>query len=118
MGVFGVSSLKGDDKFVRDKIHWCVWRNCKCASETLHRTDGEGLRTDLALLERGHQFLQRDVLLLQLRVVLEQPGLPELVLLDLLPHPAPLQLQHLVTLEQRENKGMKREKLGGEKRVQ
>ena len=53
---------------------------------------------DLVLLERGDQFLQGDVLLLQLRVVLQQPALPELVLLDLLPHPAPLDLQQVVVL--------------------
>ena len=50
----------------------------------------ESLNTDLALLERRYQFLQRDVLLLQLGVVLKQPGLSELVLLHLLLHPAPL----------------------------
>lgn len=58
------------------------------------------LRTNLALLECGYQFLKCDVLLLQLCVVLKQPGLSELVLFDLLPHSAPLQLEHLVTLEE------------------
>lgn len=48
------------------------------------------LCTNLALLECGHQFLKCDVLLLQLCVVLKQPGLSELVLFDLLPHSAPL----------------------------
>lgn len=62
----------------------------------------EALRSDLALLECRHQLLQRDVLLLQLRVILEQPGLSEFILLDFLPHPGPLELQCLVGLQQSE----------------
>lgn len=63
---------------------------------------GSDVCANLVLLECGHQFLQCYVLLLELCVVLKQPGLPELVLLDLLPHPAPLEFQHLVTLESRD----------------
>lgn len=63
---------------------------------------GSDVCANLVLLECGHQFLQSYVLLFKLCVVLKQPGLPELVLLYLLPHPAPLELQHLVTLESRD----------------
>lgn len=63
----------------------------------------EGLHSDLALPECRHQLLQGDVLLLQLRVILEQPGLSEFILLDFFPHPAPLKLQRLVGLQQSED---------------
>ncbi|TNN45322.1 hypothetical protein EYF80_044463 [Liparis tanakae] len=64
-----------------------------------HQRD-ESWRLEAGWLEygRGHQLLQSDVLLLQLRVVLQQARLPELVLPDLLSHAAALQLQHLVAL--------------------
>ena len=58
-----------------------------------------GAPPHLGLLQHGHLLLQGDVLLLQLRVVLQQPRLPELVLLDVIPQPDPLQLIHLVALE-------------------
>lgn len=65
----------------------------------------EGLHSDLALLECRHQLLERDVLLLQLGVILEQPGLSEFILLDFFPHPGPLKLQRLIGLQQSEDIG-------------
>lgn len=65
----------------------------------------EGLHSDLALLECRDQLLERDVLLLQLGVILEQPGLSEFILLDFFPHPGPLQLQRLIGLQQSEDIG-------------
>lgn len=56
------------------------------------------LHPHLALLEHGHLLLQRDVLLLQLGVVLQQTRLPELVLLDVVTQLIPLELHHLAVL--------------------
>lgn len=63
----------------------------------------KGLHSDLALLKCRHQLLKCDVLLLQLSVILEQPGLSEFILLDFFPHSAPLKLQRLVGLQQSED---------------
>lgn len=52
----------------------------------------------LILFQCQHQFLQRDILLLKLSIILEQPWLSKLVFPDLLPHLTALQLQHLVIL--------------------
>lgn len=54
--------------------------------------------TCLVLPEHRHLLLQADVLLLQLRIVLQQSGLPELVLLDVISEAAPLKLHVLVDL--------------------
>lgn len=65
--------------------------NCTCRAAAL-------LRPHLALLEHGDLLLQRDVLLLQLGVVLQQTSLPELVLLGVIPKLIPLELHHLAVL--------------------
>lgn len=52
----------------------------------------------LALFEHGDLLLQRDVLLLQLGVVLQQTSLPELVLFDVIAQLIPLELHHLAVL--------------------
>lgn len=56
------------------------------------------LHPHLALFEHGHLLLQRDVLLLQLGVVLQQTSLPELVLLDVITQLVPLELHRLAVL--------------------
>lgn len=68
-------------------------RGCENCSPELTRPD-----TCLVLPEHRHLLLQADVLLLQLRVVLQQAGLPELVLLDVIPEAAPLKLHVLIDL--------------------
>lgn len=52
----------------------------------------------LTLFEHGDLLLQRDVLLLQLGVILQQTALPELVLLDVVTQLIPLELHHLPVL--------------------
>lgn len=60
--------------------------------------DSNKLRPHLALFEHGDLLLQRDVLLLQLGVVLQQTSLQELVLLDVVTQLIPLKLHHLAVL--------------------
>lgn len=55
-------------------------------------------KTRLVLSEHRHLLLQADVLLLQLRVVLQQASFPEFVLLDVIPQAATLDLHILVDL--------------------
>lgn len=62
-------------------------------------------QTCLVLPEQRHLLLQADVLLLQLRVVLQQAGLPELVFLDVIPQAAALHLHILVDLPGEERGG-------------
>lgn len=52
----------------------------------------------LALFEHRHVFLQCNVFLLQLAVVLQQTSLTEFVLLDVITESGPLQLYRLTVL--------------------
>lgn len=70
-----------------------------CRPQT-RKARGRGCSRDtcLVLPEHRHLLLQADVLLLQLRVVLQQAGLSELILLDVIPQAATLRLHVLVDL--------------------
>lgn len=60
----------------------------------------------LTLFEDRDLFLQGDVLLLQLSVVLQKPSLTELVLLNVIAQLIPLQLHHLAFLQEQRAKEM------------
>ena len=69
-----------------------------CGPELTHLSHLPGPDTYLILPEHRHLLLQADIFLLQLRVVLQQACLPELVLLDVIPQAATLNLYVLIDL--------------------
>lgn len=71
---------------------------CDHVTATSHTFCAALLCPHLALLEDGDLLLQRDVLLLQLGVVLQQASLQQLVLLDVITQLIPLELHHLAVL--------------------
>lgn len=69
-----------------------------CGPELIYPSHLCSPDTCLILPQHRHLLLQADIFLLQLRVVLQQARLPELVLLDVIPQAATLNLYILIDL--------------------